>query len=134
MKIIAVMPIKLENERLPEKRKAFGAEAPDAICAGQSEKTKMLDDLYVFCSDKSIVPLLPDGVSFVARPEYLDLPASNFSQIFDCFMECFDADIYVYAHATAPFVTVETMQQCIDAVHSGAYDSAFCAVKIQDYL
>ena len=26
------------------------------------------------------------------------------------------------------------MRQCIDAVQSGKYDSAFCAVKIQDFL
>ena len=45
-----------------------------------------------------------------------------------------EADIYVYAHATAPFITVDTMKQCIGAVRSGEYDSAFCAVKLQDYL
>ena len=45
-----------------------------------------------------------------------------------------DADIYVYAHATAPFVTVDTIHECVAAVKSGEYDSAFCAVRIQDYL
>lgn len=45
-----------------------------------------------------------------------------------------DADVYVYAHATAPFITMETMCQCIEAVKSGKYDSAFCALKLQDYL
>ena len=45
-----------------------------------------------------------------------------------------DADIYVYAHATAPFVTIQTMKKCIEAVAHGDYDSAFCAVKMQDYL
>lgn len=135
MKIIAVMPIKLDNERLPGKNtKLLGHKPLLQYALDSLKKTKMLDGIYVFCSDKSIVPLLPDGVSFVKRPEYLDLPSSNFSQIFDCFMERFDADIYVYAHATAPFVTAETMQQCIDAVRCGAYDSAFCAAKIQDYL
>ena len=49
-------------------------------------------------------------------------------------MQLIDADIYVYAHATAPFVSLETMKQCVGAVVSGEYDSAFCAVKIQDYL
>jgi len=49
-------------------------------------------------------------------------------------MQQMDADIYVYAHATAPFVTVDTMRQCIEAVKSGKYDSAFCALKLQDYL
>ena len=49
-------------------------------------------------------------------------------------MDTIDADIYVYAHATAPFITVETMKQCIEAVKSGDYDSAFCASKIQTFL
>jgi hypothetical protein len=49
-------------------------------------------------------------------------------------MNTVDADIYVYAHATAPYIRVETMKECIETVKSGKYDSAFCAVKIQDYL
>ena len=49
-------------------------------------------------------------------------------------MNTVDADIYVYAHATAPFISIETMKQCIEAVKSSEYDSAFCAVKLQDYL
>ena len=77
---------------------------------------------------------MPEGVNFIKRPEYLDLPTSNFTQIFDSFIETVDADIYVYAHATAPFITIDTMKQCIEAVKSGNYDSAFCAVRLQDYL
>ena len=49
-------------------------------------------------------------------------------------MNCVSADIYVYAHATAPFIKPETTQECVDKVLSGKYDSAFCAVKIQDFL
>ena len=64
----------------------------------------------------------------------LDLPTSNFTQIFDSFIKIVDADIYVYAHATAPFISIKTMKECIEAVKSGKYDSAFCAVKLQDYL
>ena len=84
MKIIAVMPIKLDNERLPGKNTKLLGQKPLLQYALDSlKKTKMLDGIYVFCSDKSIVPLLPDGVIFVKRPEYLDLPTSNFSQIFE---------------------------------------------------
>lgn len=49
-------------------------------------------------------------------------------------MEICDADIYIYAHATAPFIKKETMEECLNAVIEKGYDSAFCAVKIQDYL
>ena len=96
--------------------------------------TKLCDSINVYCSNEDVVPFLPEGVNFIKRPEFLDLPTSNFTQIFDNFISTVDADIYVYAHATAPFITVETMKQCIEAVKGGDYDSAFCAIKLQDYL
>ena len=135
MKTIAIMPIKLVNERCPGKNTRMLGNKPllhwelDGLKA-----TEMCDSINVFCSSEEVIPFLPDGINFVKRPEYLDLPTSNFTQIFTLFMEQFDADIYIYAHATAPFISVNTMKQCITAVKSGEYDSAFCAIKLQDYL
>lgn len=135
MKIVAIMPIKLNNERLPGKNTKILGEKPLLQYELDSlRKTKMVEEIYVYCSDEAVIPFLPDGVTFLKRPTQLDLPTSNFSQIFDSFMSKVDADIYVYAHATAPYITVNTMKQCIQAVASGDYDSAFCASKIQDYL
>lgn len=135
MRIIAVMPIKLNNERLPGKNtKMLGSKPLLQYQLNNLRATGMADVIYVFCSDEAVVPYLPNGVSYLKRPEYLDLPTSNFTQIFDVFMTMQEADIYIYIHATAPFVTVETMRECIEAVVSGEYDSAFCASKIQDYL
>lgn len=135
MKTIAIMPIKLINERCPGKNTRLLGSKPLLQYELDSLKaTGLCDSINVFCSSEEVVPFLPQGINFVKRPEYLDLPTSNFTQIFGLFMEQNDADIYVYAHATAPFITVETMTQCIEAVQSGEYDSAFCAVKLQDYL
>ena len=135
MKVIAIMPIKLKNERCPGKNTKFLGNKPLLQYELDSLKmTGLCDSINVFCSSDDVVPFLPEGVNFVKRPEYLDLPTSNFTQIFSVFMEQNDADIYVYAHATAPFITVDTMKQCIEAVKSGKYDSAFCAIKLQDYL
>lgn len=135
MKIIAIMPIKLKNERCPGKNTRLLDNKPLLQYELNSLKlTGLCDSINVYCSDEKVIPFLPLGVNFIKRPDFLDLPTSNFTQIFDCFIETIDADIYVYAHATAPFITVETMRQCIEAVKSGAYDSAFCALKLQDYL
>lgn len=135
MKIIAIMPIKLNNERLPGKNtKLLGNKPLLQYELLNLKATHLLDSINVYCSDSSICEYLPEGVAYIPRPQYLDLPSSNFTQIFETFMEKNDADIYVYAHATAPFITLETMTQCINAVKSGKYDSAFCASKIQDYL
>lgn len=135
MRIIAVMPIKLNNERLPGKNTMLLGNKPLLQYELENLKdTGLVDSIAVYCSSEEVVQFLPEGVDFQKRPDYLDLPTSNFNQIFDAFMADHDADIYVYAHATAPFITVETMKQCVEAVKSGKYDSAFCASKIQDYL
>ena len=99
-----------------------------------TQKTGMVDDIYVYCSKEEVCPFLPKGVWFLKRSAELDLPTSNFTQIFSAFSETVPADIYVYVHATAPFITPETISECIRAVQGGEYDSAFCAVKIQDFL
>ena len=133
--ITAIMPIKLKNERCPGKNTRILGNKPLLQWELDNLKqTALCDSINVFCSSEDVVPYLPAGVNFVKRPVFLDLPTSNFTQIFSLFMEQSPADIYVYAHATAPFISVETMAQCINAVKSGEYDSAFCAVKLQDYL
>lgn len=135
MKTVAIMPIKLNNERLPGKNTMLLGGKPllqHQLLA--TLETGLADEIYVYCSDTSVCPYLPEGVTFLQRPAELDLPTSNFTQIFGSFAHTVPADIYVYVHATAPFVTTETIAECIRAVQSGEYDSAFCAVKIQDFL
>lgn len=129
------MPIKLNNERLPGKNiKLLGNKPLLQYELETLLQIEDIDSINVYCSNAAIVSYLPSGVNFVMRPKHLDLPTANFNQIFDLFMQEFNADIYVYAHATAPFITTNTVRQCIDAVKSEEFDSAFCAVKIQDYL
>lgn len=135
MNTVAIMPIKLINERCPGKNtKLLGNKPLLAHELDNLKQTKMCDNIYVYCSDESVISFLPTDITFLKRPTFLDLPTSNFNQIFENFMKSVDADIYVYAHATAPFITTETMSQCIEAVKSGHYDSAFCASKIQTFL
>lgn len=135
MKIVAIMPIKLKNERCPGKNtRILGSKPLLQYELDSLKETGLCDSINVYCSDDTVVPFLPEGVNFVKRPKELDLPTSNFTQIFTNFMNEQDADIYVYAHATAPYISVETMKQCIEAVKSGKHDSAFCATKLQDYL
>lgn len=135
MKIVSIVPIKLNNERLPGKNTKMLGDRPliDYIL----QTLAACDDLserYVYCSDNRIKEYLPRDVRFLERPKVLDEPTSNFTQIFDCFKNSVDADIYVYAHATAPFITLESVNECINKVESGEFDSAFTAIKIQDFL
>lgn len=134
-KIIAVMPLKLQNERLPGKNtKMLGDKPLLRYQLDVLSDIDMIDDIYVYCSNDIIESFLPSKVSFMRRDPSLDLPTSNFTQIFTSFMNEVDADIYIYAHATAPFIKRETIIEEINEVLNKGYDSAFCAVKIQDFL
>ena len=135
MKIVSIVPIKLNNERLPGKNTLLLGGKP--LISYVQEMLLQVDEIeerYVFCSDASIEEYLVDGIVYIKRDKVLDSSNANFTQIFGAFLETVDADIYVYAHATAPFITAETTRKCIEAVASGEYDSAFTATKIQDFL
>lgn len=132
-KIVSIIPIKLNNERLPGKNtKPLNGRPLIYYVQDNLLSDSRIQKRYVFCSSSAIQEYLLPGITYLNRPKYLDGQASNFTQIFEEFMNRVPADIYVYAHATAPFIKAETTKECLDRVLSGEYDSAFCAVKIQD--
>lgn len=134
-RVISVVPIKLNNERLANKNIRFLGDKP-LMQYIQSTLTQipLIDKRFVYCSNSKICDYLMDGVIYLPRPVYLDEKKTNFSQIFEAFYAEIEADIYVYAHATAPFVQSNTIIDCIEKVLSGDYDSAFTAIRIQDFL
>ena len=56
------------------------------------------------------------------------------NEVLQSFAEDVPADIYVMSHATAPFISKESIEQGLQAVESGQYDSSFAAKKLQDFL
>lgn len=139
MKTTIFMPIKLNNERTPGKNiKQFDDgtllfQLP-LFTALEAKKEGAVDRIVVFCSKPEIVQYIPDGVEFVQRPEYLDTQATHCADIINAFIDMVESDIYIMYHATSPFITKEHLLECIDAVKSGKYDSAFGAKKIQNFM
>lgn len=135
MKVVSIVPIKLNNERLPGKNTKFLGGVPlihyimNTLLA-----SRYISERYVYCSNERITEYLPEGITFLKRPEVLDEPTSNFTQIFDSFRQKVQAEVYVYAHATAPFITPDSLDLCIEKVMSEEYDSSFTATKLQDFL
>ena len=139
MKTIAFVPIKLNNERTPGKNtKCFDDGTPlmyfVQINLLKCKNNGVIDDVFVYCSNPDIKKYLLDGVEFLQRPEYLDQKETKGTQIYQEFIKTVEADIYVLAHATSPFVSAEHINDCIINVQSGKFDSAFCAKKIQNFL
>ena len=136
MKIVAVVPMKLNNQRLPNKNiKPFTNGKP--LCnyiLSTLMECKEIDEIYVYCSDCSIQNYIPDGVKYLKRSEQLDQDTTKMNEVLKCFASDVPADIYVMTHVTAPFVKSTSIQRGLEAVKSGTYDSAFAAKKLQDFL
>lgn len=136
MKVVAVIPIKLNNERFPGKNiQSFhdGTTIMEMIMRA-CLNTRLIDETYVYCSSPSIQDYVIEGVNYLNRPEYLDSNEVNANDIINEFMNVVDADIYVLSHATGPFTTSTSIEKCIEKVSSREFDSAFLAKKIQTFL
>lgn len=136
MKAVAMIPIKLNNERVPGKNiKQFSDGTPlmkliQNACLG----AKSIQEVYVYCSNLQVCSYLEEGVKFLKRPEFLDSNRANCNDIISEFMKEVDADVYAVSHATGPFTRSESIDACVNAVMKGKYDSAFLAKRIQEFL
>lgn len=136
MKIVAVVPMKLNNRRLPQKNtKSFTNGKP--LCyyiLSTLLNVKGIDEVYVYCSNSDIKNFIPEGVKYLQRSDSLDQDTTKMNEVLQCFADDVPADIYVMTHTTAPFISSDSIQKGLDAVKSGEYDSSFAAKKIQDFL
>jgi CMP-N-acetylneuraminic acid synthetase len=136
MKTIAVVPMKLNNERLPNKNtKAFDNGKP--LCyyiLSTLLNVKGIDELYVYCSNPKIQDYIPAGVKYLPRSESLDQSTTKMNEVLKCFAADVDADIYVMSHVTSPFVTSTSIEQALAKVQSGEYDSAFAVQQVQEFM
>lgn len=136
MKTVAIIPIKLGSTRIPLKNiKPFYDGTPLMYFIQRScLKSKLIDEVYIYCSDEAVKDYTLPGVHFLKRPEFLDFDSANANDFIREFMKTVDADIYVNAHTTSPFARPETIDDLIMKVASGEYDSAFCAENIKTFL
>ena len=134
MKTVAFVPIRLNSQRVTGKnlRPLSGSPLMCHILKTLTE-TEGIDEVYVYCSDESIRPLLPEGVRFLRRDPSLDRDTTLGREIYDAFTSEVDADLYVLAHATSPFIRPATIAGALGKVKSGEYDSAFSAERIQTF-
>lgn len=136
MKTVAIVPMKLNNSRLPQKNtKPFTNGKPLCYYILSTLLTvKDIDEVYVYCSDPEIQSFIPEGVKYLKRSKSLDLDTTSMTEVLDSFTKDIKADIYVMTHTTAPFISKESIEKGLDAVKSGKYDSSFAAKKLQDFL
>lgn len=134
MKIVAFIPIKLNSQRLPHKNilPLDGQPLCWHIC-NSLKNIKNIDEVYVYCSDDKVMEYIPKEVIYKQRDARLDGDMIKGFEIYRSFIDEVDADVYVLAHTTSPFIKAETIENALNHVLSGENDSAFSAEKIQTF-
>ncbi|MBR5476903.1 MAG: acylneuraminate cytidylyltransferase family protein [Bacteroidaceae bacterium] len=134
MKVVAFVPIRLNSKRVVGKNlKMLGDKPLLQYVLDTLAGTATIDEVYVYCSNEEIIPLLPQGVKFLKRDESLDRDETLGQEIYDAFTRDVDADVYILAHTTSPFIKAATIENAVKQVTEGGHDSAFSAQKVQTF-
>ena len=134
MKTVAFVPIRLNSKRVVGKNlKMLGDKPLLCYILDTLVKVKRIDEIYVYCSSEEIIKYLPQGVKFLKRPEFLDRDETLGKEIYEEFTKTVDADVYILAHTTSPFMKVTTVENALNKILDDDYDSAFSAEKIQTF-
>ena len=134
MKVVAFVPIRLNSKRVVGKNlKILGGKPLMQYILETLVKVKNIDEVYIYCSSEDVIPYLPQGVKFLKRSTALDGDETLGKEIYEAFVNDVDADVYMLAHTTSPFIKVETIENAIDKVVNGGHDSSFSAQKIQTF-
>lgn len=134
MKIIAFVPIKLNSQRLPNKNiLPIGGHPLCWHIVNSLTNVKSIDEVHVYCSDETVKQYLPEKAIFTKRSQSLDGDLVKGFEIYKKFIDEVEADIYVLAHATSPFIKPSSIENALNHVAGGENDSAFSAERIQTF-
>ncbi len=133
-KVAAFVPVKLNSQRLPNKNILPLAGHPLCwhIC-NTLLQVAGIHEVYVYCSDEAVMQYLPHGVIFRKRDKTLDQDTVKGFDIYRSFIGEVDADIYVLAHTTSPFLRKVSFEEALRRILDGKNDSAFSAERIQTF-
>lgn len=136
--IVAFVPLKLQSQRVPGKnlRPLNGKPLWHWIIRTLLE-VKGLSEIYVFASEAWFDKVRDFGhpaIRHVHRPSGLDEDGVLGSELYKAFAEKVPSRYYLLAHATSPFLKSRTVDECVERVLRGPYDSALTAVRHQTFV
>ncbi len=136
-RVVAFVPAKGSSERIENKNAKLLDGRPLVVhTLDRLLKCRLVDEVYLDTESDDIARLarhLP--VKIMKRNRFLASNGTDGHALFMNEVRHVDADIYVQALCTAPFVTPETVDRAIEMLlHDGRYDSVALARKEKQYL
>ena len=136
-RVVAIVPLKENSQRLPGKNLALLGDKPlyKLILESLSYVDK-IDEIFIYSSSEKFkvqIPNKSNKIKFRIRPKELDADNVSINIVLREFLSDSDADVVVLAHATSPFLKAGTISNCISSVLSGSNDSALAAIKLNKF-
>tara|TARA_R110000803_G_scaffold174638_1_gene237266 strand:+ start:17 stop:706 length:690 start_codon:yes stop_codon:yes gene_type:complete len=143
-KIALVIPIKLNNERLPGK--TFLPLHNKALCEYTFNRSVHFKfhmknnydidiELYVYCSNDEICNWLPNPhITFVERPTNLDGNNTLMNEVLSNFANTIIADIYLVQFITTPYLKVDSMVKAFNIMINDNLDSIYSVKRVKSFI
>jgi CMP-N-acetylneuraminic acid synthetase len=97
------------------------------------QNIEQVNEVIVYSSDEQVKKFLDSSLKykFLKREVRLDDENISIEDIIESFLKKSDADVIVLMHPKCPFLKPKSLEDCINKVISGSFDSAFIGSKHQ---
>jgi CMP-N-acetylneuraminic acid synthetase/regulator of RNase E activity RraA len=136
MKTVAFVPVKKNSSRIENKntklldgKELFLHTVEKLLCCD------FIDEVYVDTESQEIINIAEHtGCKFLIRDISLANNKTDGNALFYNEIRQVDADIYIQVLCTSPFIRTETIEEGVNKVKNGDYDSAFLTRQEKLYL
>lgn len=143
MKIISLLPMKDNSERVPNKNlKDFAGKPLYHRTMNVLLASKYIDEVVVNTDSErikeDILKNFPNSVIINHRPQEIVGDMVSMNKIIEYDVRQIEADLYIQTHSTNPLLKTSSLdkaiEKMIELVQENAYDSIFSVTKIQTRL
>lgn len=137
MKIIALLPMKGNSERVPNKNlKDFNGKALFHHVLESLQNCKLVDEVIINTDSDKIADSATtfSKVKIHQRPQEICGDFVSMNEIINNDLDRSDGDIYIQTHSTNPLLKTETITNAIQEFKNSDKDSLFSVTKLQTRL
>lgn len=131
MKNVAIIPIKSNSERVKSKNFRLINNLPLYTYIMRTVHMANFDEIYVDTDSEEIKEYgLSLGYKIINRVPILAENSANGNDLMNYHQSIITADNYFQLFATAPLLSAETINKCIEIINEGVHDSILTAEEI----
>ena len=135
MKTVAIIPIKEKSERVPGKNFRMIGEKPLYKYLLDKLENCHFDEIYIDSDSDEIKEYSKNkGYGFICREPVLSKNTANGNDLLNHHVKIIKSDYYFQLFVTSPLLKVETINDCIEILHTNQYDSILTSKSIHTWF